>query len=230
MIDDLKVLAVIPARGGSKGIKDKNIYPLCSKPLIAYTIEAAGESKYVDRTIVSTDSERIAEVSKEYGAEVPFMRPESLAADNSKTIDVIMHVKDWTVKEGDLYDVLVLLQPTQPLRTAEDIDKALETFMDNDREALVSVCEVDDNPVLIRRIEDNRLHAILNTQSTVRRQDMDKYYKVNGCIYINNMAEISENTSFNDNPVPFIMPSERSVDIDEKKDIKIAELYIEGKI
>ncbi len=94
MIDDLKVLAVIPARGGSKGIKDKNIYPLCSMPLIAYTIEAAGGSKYVDRTIVSTDSERIAEVSKEYGAEVPFMRPESLAADNSKTIDVIMHVKD----------------------------------------------------------------------------------------------------------------------------------------
>lgn len=226
MFNNQKILALIPARGGSKGIKDKNIIFLAGKPLIAYSIEAAKYSKYIDDIIVTTDSEKIAEISKQYGASVPFMRPAELATDTSKTIDAVLHAIRTLETMEKKYDVLVLLQPTQPLRTDADIDKAIEVYYKNKEDGLVSVSPVDDSPLLIRGISnDGKLLNLLSQNSTCRRQDMPEYYKVNGCIYINKIEEINENTSFNDNKIPFIMTKEHSIDIDELSDLCIAEYY-----
>lgn len=227
MFNNQKILALIPARGGSKGIKDKNIIFLAGKPLIAYSIEAAKYSKYIDDIIVTTDSEKIAEISKQYGASVPFMRPAELATDTSKTIDAVLHAIRTLETMEKKYDVLVLLQPTQPLRTDADIDKAIEVYYKNKEDGLVSVSPVDDSPLLIRAISnDGKLLNLLSQNSTCRRQDMPEYYKVNGCIYINKIEEINENTSFNDNKIPFIMTKEHSIDIDELSDLCIAEYYL----
>ena len=227
MIKKNKIVALIPARGGSKGIKNKNIIDLCGKPLISYTIQAALESKYIDKVIVSTDSQEIADVAIKYGAEVPFLRPGELASDTSKTIDAVMHAVGELEKRKEEYDILILLQATQPLRTADDIDSAIELFIKNKGQSLVSVSPVEDNPILIRTIDNlGRMNSILPMKSTCRRQDMPLYYRVNGCIYINLISELDLNTSFNDNKIPYIMPKERSVDIDEIKDLLIAQYYI----
>lgn len=227
MYKNKKILGLIPARGGSKGIKDKNIIELCGKPLVAYTIEAAKNSKYMDAVVVSTDSERIAEVAKAAGAEVPFMRPKELAADTSKTVDSVVHAVETLEHMGRFYDVLVLLQPTQPLRTTFDIDKALEYYFASGEKDLVSVSEVDDHPILMRTFDkDGVMHHLVETNSTCRRQDMDKYYRVNGCIYINQIAGLNAETSFNDNELGFVMEKNRSVDIDERKDLYVAEYYL----
>lgn len=227
MIEKNKIVALIPARGGSKGIKNKNIIDLCGKPLISYTIQAALESKYIDKVIVSTDSQEIADVAIKYGAEVPFLRPGELASDTSKTIDAVMHAVGELEKRKEEYDILILLQATQPLRTADDIDSAIELFIKNKGQSLVSVSPVEDNPILIRTIDNlGRMNSILPMKSTCRRQDMPLYYRVNGCIYINLISELDLNTSFNDNTIPYIMPKERSVDIDEIKDLLIAQYYI----
>ena len=227
MIEKNKIVALIPTRGGSKGIKNKNIIDLCGKPLISYTIQAALESKYIDKVIVSTDSQEIADVAIKYGAEVPFLRPGELASDTSKTIDAVMHAVGELEKRKEQYDILILLQATQPLRTADDIDSAIELFIKNKGQSLVSVSPVEDNPILIRTIDNlGRMNSILPMKSTCRRQDMPLYYRVNGCIYINLISELDLNTSFNDNKIPYIMPKERSVDIDEIKDLLIAQYYI----
>lgn len=229
MFKGKKVLALIPARGGSKGIKDKNIIDLNGKPLIAYTIMAAKKSKYIDDVVVTTDSERIADVSKKYGASVPFLRPKELASDTAKTIDAVIHAINFLKTYGTSYDILILLQPTQPLRSTEEIDSALEYFDKKGSRGLASVSLVDDHPILIRTIDqDGELTSILGEKSTVRRQDMPNYYRINGCIYINSICEINDETSFNDNPIGYIMLNEHSVDIDELKDLVVAKYYIEN--
>lgn len=231
MYKNKRILALIPARGGSKGIKDKNIIELFGKPLIAYSIDAAKNSKYIDGILVSTDSEKIAEVSKKYGASVPFLRPYELATDTATTLDVVLHAINYVNKEEKKYDTLILLQPTAPLRKTEDIDSAIEKFFLFDEKSLVSVSEVDDNPILIRMIDDNeRLKPLINQNSTCRRQDMPVYYRINGCIYINNIADLDENTSFNDNEISYIMSKEHSVDIDEYRDLCVAEYYLKRDI
>jgi len=230
MYRDKRIIAIIPARGGSKGIPHKNIINLCGKPLISYSIDASLKSKYIDYVMVSTDDEKIADVARKYGAQVPFMRPEELAADTSKTIDAILHVLDELKKRGDIYDTMILLQPTQPLRTSLDIDEAIEAYFDNGCKPLVSVSEVDDHPLLIRSIQDGILSNLLNVSSTCRRQDMPQYYRVNGCIYINEVNEIDENTSFNDNRIPFVMQKGHSVDIDALSDLALAEYYLKLNI
>ncbi len=229
MFLDKKILALIPARGGSKGIKDKNIYPINGKPLVAYAIEAARGSRYLDYIMVSTDSEKIVAVAKEYGASVPFMRDALLASDTSKTIDAVVDVINRLVDMGEEYDVLVLLQPTSPLRTTKDIDGAIEMFFDNGEKSLLSVSEVNDNPVLIRRLENNMAVPILDRPSTVRRQDFEKFYRVNGAIYINLVNEIDSNTSFNDNTVGFVMEKSHSVDIDTPEDVLSVEQILQRK-
>ena len=230
MIANKKVLAMIPARGGSNGIKNKNIYPLCGKPLIAYSIESAKSSKYIDDVVVSTDSKAIAEVAKKYGASVPFLRPAELATDTSKSIDAIIHAIKWFKDHGEMFDILILLQPTSPLRTVEEIDGALEKFIDKAEKPLVSISEVDDNPIFMRTIrEDGSMEKLLDLPSTIRRQDMKTYYRVNGSIYINKIIELNENSSLNDNIIPYIVKTENAVDIDESKDIFLAEWYLKQK-
>ncbi len=227
MYKNKRILALIPARGGSKGIKNKNIVLLNGNPLISYSIKAALKSKYIDETVVTTDSEKIAKISKKYGASVPFMRPIELASDKSKTIDAVLHALKMLAKLGNHFDGLILLQPTQPLRTANDIDGAIELFFEKNLQGVASVSIVEDHPLLMRTIDENRnLHSLLEENSTCRRQEMKNYYKVNGCIYINQIDEISKDTSFNDNPIGFVMETSHSVDIDEIKDLYIAEVYL----
>lgn len=227
MIDGKRVIAIVPARGGSKGIKNKNIVDIAGKPLIAYSLNAAQESKYIDAIVVSTDSAQIADVAEKYGASVPYLRPDKLATDTAKTIDVIVELLNTLSNRGDIYDILVLLQPTSPLRTAEDIDRALEMHIENQGASIVAVSEVADHPVLMRYVDENgKLDKLLNENSTVRRQDMRKVYRVNGAIYINRIEEINAATSFNDNELGYIMSKERSVDIDTPVDLELMKYYL----
>lgn len=227
MIHNKKVLALIPARGGSRGIKNKNILDICGKPLIAYTIEAAKKSSYIDNVVVSTDSEKIKRVSEEYGAWTPFLRPAELAGDKTPTLDVVLHTVKVLKTKGYVYDILILLQPTSPLRTVSDIDGALELFVEHQCRPLAAVSKVSDHPLLIRTVgADGDMQKLLPVQSTVRRQDMPAYYKINGSIYINLMSEINEKTSFNDNSVAYIMSNERAVDIDHEVDAVAAQFYL----
>ena len=185
---------------------------------------AAKNSRYIDDVVVTTDSERIAEIAKAYGAEVPFLRPAELASDTAKTIDAVLHAVKWLEDHQKSYDLLVLLQPTQPLRRAEDIDGAIELCIQRDMQDVVSVKEVSEHPILMRTIDEKgELQNVLSMQSTVRRQDMPQYYLVDGSVYVNRIETLSESTSFNDNRVPYIMDVKYSVDIDEPSDLEQAE-------
>ena len=228
MYEGKKILAIIPARGGSKGIPHKNIINLCGKPLIAYTIEAAKQSMYVDTVLVSTDNVEIQSVSEQYGAMVPFLRDAMIATDKATTISVVVDAVQRLSMNGENYDVVILLQPTSPLRTTEEIDVAIDVFFQNDMQGVVSVNAVETSPFLLRTIEGHRLQRIISESSTIRRQDMPTYYEVNGAIYINHIREIDENLSFNDNPIPYIMNREHSVDIDTWDDLEKAKTVIRG--
>ena len=230
MYNGKRILALIPARGGSKGIKNKNIIHLNGYPLVSYSIRASLESKYVDDTIVTTDSEEIAKVSRKYGANVPFMRPAELATDQARSIDAVLHAIKSLDEAENYFDILVMLQCTQPLTRANDIDQAIETFFEKGMRGLVSVSPVEEHPLLMRKMDkDGTLESLLGENSTCRRQDFKIYYKVNGCIYINQIGELSSDTSFNDNPVGFVMDVSHSVDIHEMKDLYLAEYYLHLK-
>lgn len=227
MYNGKRILALIPARGGSKGIKNKNIIDLNGHPLVSYSIKASQGSKYIDDIVVSTDSEKIAKISREYGANVPFMRPAELATDQARTVDAVSHAIKSLDAAGNHFDIMVLLQCTQPLTTATDIDQAIETFFEKGMRGLVSVSPVEEHPLLMRRMDkEGTLESLLGENSTCRRQDMKIYYKVNGCIYINQISELSSDTSFNDNPVGFVMDVSHSIDIHEMKDLYLAEYYL----
>lgn len=229
MFNGKRILALIPARGGSKGIKDKNIVELCGKPLIAHSIECGLNSQYVDAVVVTTDSEIIAETARKFGARVPFMRPAALASDTAKTVDAVLHAVKTLENMGERYDILLLLQPTQPLRTSTDVDGAIEHYFACGCEDLVSVSEVADHPILMRTVENGQLKKMLSCSSTCRRQDMPVYYRVNGCVYLNAINTLNEQTSFNDNPIPYIMQRSHSVDIDAPEDLYVAEYYMKNR-
>lgn len=232
MYNNKRILALIPARGGSKGIPHKNIALLAGKPLIAYSIDAGLKSRYIDYVLVSTDDEEIAKVSKACGAQIPFLRPEELAGDRAKTIDAVLHAISALREIGEEFDSLVLLQPTSPLRTAEDIDGAIEVFYAGGRRSVVSISEVSDHPILIRTIveteEGARLQPLLSVGSTCRRQEFPPFYRVNGSVYINAIEMLNPETSFNDNQVPFVMKKSHAIDIDEPVDLRMAEWTIRG--
>ncbi|TKD70740.1 cytidylyltransferase domain-containing protein [Pseudalkalibacillus hwajinpoensis] len=219
-------LAIIPARGGSKGIPHKNIININGRPLIDYTISAASKSKYLDRIVVSTDCEKISAIAKECGADVPFLRSKELAKDDSRTIDCVINLIE---NIDQKYDYIVLLQPTQPLRKSIHIDEAIELVMNEEYdESLVSVSKVAENPVLLRTINEfNQIKKMLNINSTIRRQDFPEFYKVNGSIYINRIDEkLNSETSFNDNTIPYIMDEQFDLDIDEPFDLEILKLKL----
>lgn len=220
-----RILAMIPARGGSKGIKGKNIKLLCGKPLLAYSIEVALQCSYIDYVLVSTDSEEIAKCGKDYGAKVPFLRPAEYATDEAKTIDVLLHGIETLRQTGEEFDYLMLLQPTQPFRTSKQLTEAIEMIVDRELSSLVSVCPVEEHPILMRTLgETGELKTILSCGSTVRRQDFPAVYKVNGSIYINQIDEkLNKDTSLNDNQYPYFMTREDSIDIDTIEDFFAAE-------
>jgi len=222
----LKYLALIPARGGSKGVKNKNIRLVDGKPLISYTINTAKKSECFEDIVVSTDSEEIAKVARVYGASVPFIRPAELSYDKTKSIDVVIHALDTLGKD---YDAVCLLQPTSPLRKVEDIKEALIKYEEKGKLTLVSVAELGDpHPHKVKLIEDGSLIPFIpGTQCEVPRQLLPTCYFLNGAIYIVdvNFAK-QKQTFFDENTVPYIMPSERSVNIDSESDLLLVELLL----
>lgn len=231
MINGKKVLAIVPARGGSKGIPKKNIIDVLGKPLIQYTLDEAAKSNYIDKIHISTDSFEIAEKVKSLGYEVERLRPEVFARDESQTIDVLIDVLTY-YKSLDLqFEIVVLLQPTQPLRKATHIDEALSHYIHNNYEGLVSVSLVEQHPILMRSLsKEGRLNPILSSISTVRRQDFDEFYIVNGAIYINSVDDVLKRVSLNDNPIPYIMDGDYSnIDIDDFEDLERLRLVLKNK-
>ena len=220
MYKNKKILAIIPARSGSKRLPNKNILNLAGKPLIAWTIEEAKKSKYIDKVVVSTDSEQIAEISRQYGAEIPFLRPAELAQDTTSSIDVIKYCME---NLKDDFDYLMLLQPTSPLRTYEDIDNAIN-MLDENTLAVVSVCETEHSPLWINTLPDDlSMENFLRPEvKNKRSQDLPKYYRLNGAIFL---AEIEYFYQHNDFYGPktkaLIMSKEHSVDIDTELDFMI---------
>jgi len=227
MYKNKKIIALIPARGASKGLARKNIKPLLGRPLIAWTIEQAKSARYIDRVIVSTDDEEIAEISKKHNAEVPFMRPNELARDNAKAVDVVLHALDCINNIDTPYDILALLQPTSPLRLSEDIDKAVELLFFKRAQAIVSVCEVEHHPYWTNKLrDDGSMKHFLNPKiKDKNRQELPEFYRLNGAIFLAYCKYIKEERSFlSDKTFAYVMPQARSVDIDSDIDFKIAEV------
>lgn len=226
----MNVVALITARGGSKGIPRKNLAPVAGKPLIAWTIAAARGSKHVSRVLVSTDDPEIAEVSRAHGAEVPFLRPAELARDDSTSFDVAAHTLHWLAEhDHDEPDYLLLLQPTSPLRAAADIDGAIELARDRNADAVLAVCEASPHPYLARQIDDRGVLAdfIPLAQKPSRRQDYPPAYMLNAAIYLNRPASLLATRSFQPpGALAYIMPQERSLDIDSPWELRLADLLL----
>jgi CMP-N,N'-diacetyllegionaminic acid synthase len=219
-----RTLALIPARGGSKGVPRKNIKPLGGKPLIAWTIEAALRSRLVDAIVVSTDDEEIAAVAREYGAQVPYLRAASLARDDTPGIDPVLDAL--TRVPG--FEAVVMLQPTSPLRTAADIDACIEFTETLGAPSAVSVSSAAHHPYWMYRLGgDHRLHAIVDTPPVTRRQDLPAVYALNGAVYYARTAWLCEHRAFvGTETVAYVMPPERSVDLDTLLDWDLAELLL----
>ncbi|MDD5457563.1 MAG: acylneuraminate cytidylyltransferase family protein [Candidatus Margulisbacteria bacterium] len=233
MYNNKSIVALIPARGGSKGLPGKNIRSLAGKPLIAWTIDAALDSKYIDRVIVSTDDEKIADTARQYKADVPFVRPQELATDSATGTDVALHTLNWLKENDKNYDALILLQPTSPLRSVEDIDDLIQQFfLNSSAKALVSVCEAHHHPLWA-----NTLPSDLNMRDFIRpeiknknRQDLPVYYQLNGALYIASPDYILNVKSFlGPETYAYIMPAERSVDIDDLSDFFLVENLLKNR-
>lgn len=229
MMSNVKVLAVITARGGSKGLPGKNIKLLGKKHLIGWTIDAALKANCIDKVIVSTDCPNIAKISKEYGAEIPFLRPDSLASDTATSIDTVLHAVT-SIKED--FDVIILLQPTSPFRTSDDIDKSFLEFKVNQTSSVVSVCEVEKNPAwYFWRNENDTLSQVLkNDNDLSRRQDLQIAYALNGAIYIVDTKRfLSEKKFLYEDTHSYVMDKKSSIDIDDEIDFKFAQFIIGEK-
>ncbi len=225
MYSNKRILAIIPARSGSKGLRHKNIKLLNDKPLIAYTIEAAIESDIFTDIVVSTDSEEYASISKRYGASIPFLRPDELASDIASSADMIVYTIQRLKELGKVYDYFMLLQPTSPLRKASDIKNAVDLLTENKLDSVVSVCEAEHSLSIYNTLGDTlSLEGFINKNSATRRQDDKKYYRINGSIYISNVEKyLSQRDFFGKNSKAYIMSRESSIDIDTELDFKIAE-------
>lgn len=223
---------LITARGGSKGIPGKNIAPLCGKPLIAYTIEAALEVAPADRVMLSTDSQDIADVARSHGLTVDYMRPAELATDTCGSREVILDAMDWLDRHGISYDSVVLLQPTSPLRCAADIEAALNRFT-SDIDMVVSVTEASANPYYdcFETDSDGFLRISKGSGLITRRQDAPHAWQYNGAIYVINPQSIRQMPmGMMPRRIPSPMPRERSVDIDTPLDLIIAESIIKNRL
>lgn len=232
MIGGKRVLAIVPARKGSKRLKDKNILPLMGKPLIAWTLDAAKESYYIDNIFVSTDSQIICDIALEKKVHCPFLRPKELAKDTATTNDVITHVVEYLENNGDFYDYIMLLQPTSPLRTTCDIDAAIEKIYQMDKDTLVSMSRCDHPPILTNVLPENEsLEGFLKKENNVRSQDLPTYYRINGALYIFKRSYVGKLSDiYNDKGIAFISTEGTDVDIDTLQDFKFAEYLITNKM
>lgn len=231
MVNNTKILCIIPARSGSKGIVDKNIMDFKGKPLLSWSIEQAQQSKYSKnmKIIVSTDSEKYAEISKRYGAQVPFIRPTNISGDMSTDFECIKHCVDW-LKENENYepDIILHLRPTQPCRKIEHVNLAIETFINNrDKyDSLRSVIPVEKSPYKMYSINNHELKPLFDEVNNIKepynqsRQLLPQCYLHNGYIDILNTEILTNNTISGTKIYPFIMDMDNNIDIDEEKDIR----------
>ena len=224
----ITLLTLIPARGGSKGIPRKNIQELCGKPLIAWSIEAAQKSKYIDRIIISTDDQEIADVARSYGAEVPFLRPVEIAQDDTLGISPVIHALEQFPK----FEQVLLLQPTSPLRTTDDIDGIVKMFQESQAPAAVSICETSKHPNWMFSCDkDGTLKPFTAKPIATRRQELPKVYHLNGALYLAKSEWLRKTHTFlSPETLGYVMPPERSADIDTLLDWEWVELLIKRSI
>jgi len=230
----MQVLAVIPARGGSKGILGKNTAVVAGRPLIAWTIDVALRSQTLERVVVTTDSPQIAATARECGAEVPFMRPSELAADHTPGIAPVLHAVDW-LEQHESYqpEWVMLLQPTSPLRTVEDVDAAVAMASKKDVDAVVSVCEGHQHPYWMKQIgSDGFLTDFLRLERPyARRQDLPPVYALNGAVYlIRRQVLLEQRTLYPARTMALVMPIERSLDVDTLWDLHLVRLVLEERM
>jgi N-acylneuraminate cytidylyltransferase/CMP-N,N'-diacetyllegionaminic acid synthase len=232
MIDDKRVLCIIPARSGSKGLKDKNIRELAGKPLLAWPVCCARDSKYIDRVIVSTDSDKYAAIARQYQADVPFLRPTRLAQDTTTTIDV---VDDLLNQLQESYDILVLLEPTSPLTEANDVDIALESLIASweKTDAVVGVTqEIKSHPAYLLTLGDDKKIHSLNTDfsKAVRRQELSAVYRMDGTLYISKVNVLQKKRGFyHDRTIGFVVPEWKSYEIDSLTDFICIEAIMKNR-
>ena len=230
------VAGIITARGGSKGIPHKNILPLAGKPVIAWTIEAARQSPSVQRVLVSTDDEETARISVEWGAEVPFMRPAELAQDDTSHIAVMLHALRWLAEHEEAQpDYIMLLQPTSPLRTADDIEAAIQLAVDKDAASVIGVSHSIKHPYRAKGIAPDGTLAEFMTiplpgTSETRRQAFPDAYDVNGAIYLVRREVLLDQHTFQPpRTFPYIMPPQRSLELDQPWDLYLMNIILEHR-
>jgi CMP-N,N'-diacetyllegionaminic acid synthase len=230
-----KVLAVITARGGSKGVPRKNIRQVAGKPLIVWTIETALQVRqHIHQVIVSTEDAEIAEISLACGAEVPFLRPPELAADTTPTLPVLQHAVQFIeALDARRMDWVLLLQPTSPLRTTEDILACLALARAGGCDSVISVVQVPTHPLFIKRIQNDRLlpfsNELVEKEGTRRQDAQPPAYVRNGAIYITRRDVLMEQGSIWGQVIrPYVMPAERSVNVDSEMDLKLAEIILDA--
>ena len=225
-----RILGLIPARGGSKRLPRKNLLPLAGRPLIAWTIAAALAARGIDRVVVSTDDAEIADTARAHGAEVPFMRPAALADDHASGLQVMLHALNELQAAGEQFDFVALLQPTSPLRRTDDIEGAIARLRETRGDMVVSVCASDHPPEWANTLPpDGALRDFFRPGIRgVRSQDLPVQYRLNGAIYLYNCRRLLETGSdiMDDNAYAYIMPRERSIDIDTALDLHIAEAIL----
>ncbi len=220
-----KVLGLIPARSGSKGIPRKNILDIAGSPLIVWTIKAAKNSRYIDSLILSSDDDEIIAIARENGVDVPFKRPIELALDDTPGIDVVLHA----IEQCPGYDIVVLLQPTSPLRKTEDIDEAIHYMLDNNAPACVSLVEPEKSPFWMFELNyKNKLINIFSKRKIVpNRQELPKVYALNGAVYVAWTDWLESQKSFiTKETVGYVMPRNRSIDVDDEVDLLVAETLL----
>ena len=224
----MSLLALIPARVGSKGIPRKNIRELCGKPLIAWSIETAQKANYVDQIVVSTDDEEIADVARSYGAEIPFIRPHTLAQDDTPGIAPVIHA----LEQFPEVEQVLLLQPTSPLRTTTDIDGIVKMCQEAQAPAAVSICEPSKHPNWMFSCgKDGKLSPFTDNPIATLRQDLPKVYTLNGALYLANAQWLIQTESFiSPETLGYVMPPERSADIDTLLDWEWVELLMSKKL
>lgn len=214
-----KILAFIPARSGSKRLKDKNIQKINNISLFEYSVNIAKKSKYIDEIIVSSDSIDILNRAHQLGCYKNELRPAWLSKDDSRIVDAII----FEVDKNNLndYNAVVLLQPTSPNRTKELLDGAIEKYFETET-SLITVANTKENPIFLRTIKDGKLKKVVSSSSDIRSQELEKTYKIVGNIYINNLKTLDTNTILNENEIPYLIDDMYDIDIDDKEDLELA--------
>ncbi|MGD8172519.1 cytidylyltransferase domain-containing protein [Vibrio sp. TRT 21S02] len=229
----MKILAVIPARSGSKRLPKKNIKVLNGKPLIQWSIESAINCKLISKVVVSTDCEDIANIALNSGAEVPFIRPKNLSEDSSSSIDVILHALDHYKDKGENYDFVMLLQPTSPIRSQAHNESAIELLKSKEADAVVSVCECEHSPLWANTLPESlSMDSFISDDiKNSRSQELPLFYRLNGAIYLSRVSRLYDEKSLflSSNVYAYLMDNESSVDIDHELDFLLAETVLKYK-